>query len=71
MKTISPQNPISERIESYIKNNVIDNEVNGGEKMDWEKILGWSSPIGLGIGLTGAGIFLYLAVLALLTLRGY
>ena len=39
--------------------------------MDWEKILGWSSPIGLGIGLTGAGIFLYLAVLALVTLRGY
>jgi hypothetical protein len=47
------------------------NKVKGGEKMDWEEILGWSSPIGLGIGLAGVGIFLYFAVLALITLRGY
>ena len=42
-----------------------------GEKMNWEKTLGWSSPIGLGIGLTGLGLFLYLGVLALMILRGY
>jgi hypothetical protein len=55
----------------YRENEIIVNELKGGEKMDWEKILGWSSPIGVAIFFVGSGILLYLGVLALITLRGY
>jgi hypothetical protein len=33
--------------------------------MDWEKVLGWGSPIGVAIFFVGAGILIYLGALGL------
>jgi len=39
-------------------------------QMDSEKVLGWSSPVGIGVFFVGAGILVYLGALALQILRG-
>jgi hypothetical protein len=44
--------------------------LDGCEQMDLEKVLSWSSPIGVGVFFVGAGILIYLGALALQILRG-